>query len=124
MAFQIEGLLIGHAEDPVGLTGCSVVLLPPGSRGGGDVRGGGPATHETDLLKPVNVSDEVNAFVLAGGSAFGLAAATGVVQYLEERGIGFETGVARVPRVPAGAIFDLAAGDAAARPDEIGRAHV
>ncbi len=115
--FRIDGVRVGHAQDEKGLTGCSVVLLPPGSRGGVDVRGGAPGTRETDLLNPVNLVEEVHAFVLSGGSAFGLAAATGVVSFLEERGIGFDTGVARVPIVPAAVIFDLAVGDAGARPD-------
>lgn len=117
MAFGIEGVLIGHADDEVGLTGCTVVLLPPGSKGGGEVRGGAPGTRETDLLKPANLVEDVNAFLLAGGSAFGLAAADGVIKYLEEQGIGFPAGVANVPIVPAGVLFDLTAGDASARPD-------
>ena len=104
--FAIEGLRVGHAHDEVGLTGCTVVLLPPGSKGGVDVRGGAPGTRETDLLDPVNLVEEVHAFVLSGGSAFGLSSAVGVVRYLEERGIGFETGVARVPIVPAAVILD------------------
>jgi L-aminopeptidase/D-esterase-like protein len=117
MAFKIDGVRVGHAQDEVGLTGCTVVLLPPVAKGGVDVRGGAPGTRETDLLNPVNLVEEVHAFVLSGGSAFGIASTIGVVRYLEEKGIGFETGVARVPIVPAGVIFDLGAGDAAARPD-------
>src|SRR4030042_5175508 len=117
MAFGIDGLLIGHGEDRDGLTGCTAVPLPPGSKGGGDVRGGAPGTRETDLLESANLVESVNAFLLAGGTAFGLAAADGVMRYLEEQGIGFPTLVANVPIVPCGVIFDLAAGDAAARPD-------
>lgn len=117
MAFGIEGVKVGHAEDPAGVTGCTVILLPPGTRGGVEVRGGAPGTRETDLLNPVNLVEEVHAFLLAGGSAFGLAASIGVTCFLEERGIGFDAGVARVPIVPAGVIFDLGIGDAAARPD-------
>ncbi|RJP35294.1 MAG: peptidase S58 family protein [Actinobacteria bacterium] len=117
MAFRIDGVKVGHAQDEAGLTGCSVVLLPPGAKGGVDVRGGAPGTRETDLLNPVNLVEEVHAFVLSGGSAFGLASTIGVVRYLEEHGIGFETGVARVPIVPAGVIFDLGVGDSTARPD-------
>ncbi len=117
MSFAIDGVKVGHAQDAVGLTGCTVVLLPAGSKGGVDVRGGAPGTRETDLLNPVNLVEEVHAFVLSGGSAFGLAASVGVVRYLEEKGIGFDTGVVRVPIVPAAVIFDLAIGDAAARPD-------
>lgn len=114
---MIDGVKVGHAQDNVGLTGCTVVLLPPGSKGGVDVRGGAPGTRETDLLNPVNLVEEVHAFVLSGGSAFGLASSVGVVRYLEENGIGFDTGVARVPIVPGAVIFDLGIGDAAARPD-------
>ncbi|MBN2025938.1 MAG: P1 family peptidase [Actinobacteria bacterium] len=119
MSFGIDGVRVGHAQDEVGLTGCTVVLLPPDTKGGVDVRGGAPGTRETDLLNPVNLVEEVHAFVLSGGSAFGIASTIGVVRYLEEKGIGFETGVARVPIVPAGVIFDLAVGDAAARPDAV-----
>lgn len=117
MAQTIEGVRIGHAEDAVGLTGCTVILLPPGSKGGVEVRGGAPGTRETDLLDPVNMVEEVHAFLISGGSAFGLAASVGVVRYLEEQGIGFDAGVARVPIVPAGVLFDLGVGDAGARPD-------
>lgn len=117
MSFSIEGVSVGHAQDGEGLTGCTVVLLPPGSKGGVDVRGGAPGTRETDLLNPVNLVEEVHAFVLSGGSAFGLASTIGVVRFLEEKGIGFDTGAARVPIVPAGVIFDLGVGDPRARPD-------
>lgn len=109
---------MGHVEDVKGVTGCTVVLLPPGAKGGVEVRGGAPGTRETDLLHPVNLVEEVHAFLLAGGSAFGLAASVGVVRFLEEQGVGFDTGVARVPIVPAGVIYDLGVGDPSARPDE------
>lgn len=109
---------MGHAEDALGVTGCTVVLLPPGTRGGVEVRGGAPGTRETDLLGPANLVEEVHAFLLAGGSAFGLAASVGVVRFLEERGVGFDTGLARVPIVPAGVIYDLGIGDPSIRPDE------
>ncbi len=115
---RIEGVRVGHAEDVKGITGCTVVLLPPGTRGGVEVRGGAPGTRETDLLDPVNLVEEVHAFVLAGGSAFGLAASTGVMRFLEESGVGFDTGLARIPIVPAGVIYDLGIGDPSARPDE------
>lgn len=118
MAVRIEGVRVGHVEDFEGVTGCTVVLLPPGTRGGVEVRGGAPGTRETDLLDPLCLVEEVHAFVLAGGSAFGLAASTGVVRFLEESGVGFDTGVARVPIVPAGVIYDLGIGDPSARPDE------
>jgi L-aminopeptidase/D-esterase-like protein len=84
--------------------------------GSGEVRGGAPGTRETDLLRPGTLVQEVHAVLLAGGSAFGLAAADGVVRFLEERGVGFDAGVARVPIVPAAVLFDLGVGDAAARP--------
>lgn len=113
---RVAGLRVGHWTDPVGRTGCTVVLCPPGTVGSGEVRGGAPGTRETDLLKPGRLVDEVNALLLTGGSAFGLAAADGVMRYLEERGIGFDAGVARVPIVPAAVLFDLAVGDPAARP--------
>jgi L-aminopeptidase/D-esterase-like protein len=118
MSFRIDGVKVGHAQDEAGLTGCTVILLPPGSKGGVDVRGGAPGTRETDLLNPVNLVEEVHAFVLSGGSAFGIASTIGVVRYLEENGIGFETGIVPVPIVPAAVIFDLGVGDPAARPDD------
>jgi L-aminopeptidase/D-esterase-like protein len=115
---RIEGIRAGHWSDPEGRTGCTVVLPPPGTVGSGEVRGGAPGTRETDLLRPGTLVDEVHAVLLTGGSAFGLAAATGVVRWLEERGSGFDTGVARVPIVPAAVLFDLGVGDPRARPDE------
>jgi L-aminopeptidase/D-esterase-like protein len=113
---DVEGILVGHATDAVGLTGCTVILCPPGTVGSGEVRGGSPGTRETDLLRPGTLVQEVHAVLLAGGSAFGLAAADGVMRYLEERGIGFDVGVARVPIVPAAILFDLGLGDVNARP--------
>jgi len=113
----MEGVRVGHAHDEVGLTGCTVVLFPPGTKGGGEVRGGAPGSRETDLLDPKNLVEEVHAFVLSGGSAFGLAAADGVMRYLDEQGIGFVTPGGPVPIVPSAVIFDLGVGDAAARPD-------
>ncbi|MFN2544211.1 MAG: P1 family peptidase [Actinomycetota bacterium] len=113
---DVPGILIGSFTDPDGLTGCTVVLCPPGTVGSGEVRGGAPGTRETDLLRPGMLVQEVNAVLLAGGSAFGLAAAEGVVRFLEERGVGFDAGVARVPIVPAAVLFDLAVGDPRARP--------
>jgi L-aminopeptidase/D-esterase-like protein len=114
---DVAGLLVGHAEDPIALTGCTVVLAEAGAVCGVDVRGGGPGTRETDLLSPLASVDRVHAIALCGGSAFGLGAAQGVVQYLYERGVGFDTGVARVPIVPAAVIFDLAIGAANRWPD-------
>jgi L-aminopeptidase/D-esterase-like protein len=113
---DIEGILVGHWTDPAGRTGCSVVLAPPGTIGSGQVRGGAPGTRETDLLRPGMLVREVHAVLLTGGSAFGLAAADGVMRWLERRGIGFDAGVARVPIVPAAVVFDLTVGDPSARP--------
>jgi L-aminopeptidase/D-esterase-like protein len=119
----IGGIAVGHAQDEQALTGCTVVLLPNGTTCGVDVRGGGPGTRETDLLDPSAMVQHVHAICLAGGSAFGLAAATGVMSWLHERGIGFDTGVARVPIVPAAIIFDLGIGAPDRWPDEaMGRA--
>jgi L-aminopeptidase/D-esterase-like protein len=112
----VPGVRVGNVTDLVGLTGCTVVLCPPGTVGSGEVRGGAPGTRETDLLRPGMLVQEVHAVLLTGGSAFGLAAAEGVVRFLEERGIGFDAGVARVPIVPAAVLFDLAVGDPKARP--------
>jgi L-aminopeptidase/D-esterase-like protein len=110
------GFLVGHRTDADGRTGCTVVIAPPTSRGGVDVRGGGPGTRETDVIGPLAGTAEVTAVVLAGGSAFGLAAADGAVRWLEERGRGYTTPAGIVPIVPAAVIYDLAEGDAGARP--------
>lgn len=112
----VEGIRVGHWTDEEARTGCTVVLCPPGTVGSGEVRGGAPGTRETDLLRPGMLVQHVDAVLLTGGSAFGLAAADGVVRWLEERGIGFDAGVARVPIVPAAVLFDLGVGDASARP--------
>ncbi|HXF37253.1 MAG TPA: P1 family peptidase [Actinomycetota bacterium] len=116
MITDVPGIRVGHWTDRSGITGCTVVLPPPGTVGSGQVRGGAPGTRETDLLRPGMLIREVHAVLLTGGSAFGLAAADGVMRFLEERGVGFDTGVARVPIVPGAVIFDLAVGDPAARP--------
>ena len=118
MLTRVTGVRVGHVTDRTGITGCTVVLCPPETVGSVDVRGGAPGTRETDALRPGTAVNEVHAVVLTGGSAFGLAAATGVQRWLEERGIGFETPVARVPIVPAAVLFDLGIGDASARPDD------
>ncbi len=107
---DVPGVLIGHAHDPDALTGCTVVLTPDGAVGAVDVRGGGPGTRETDLLHPVSLVSEVHAVALCGGSAFGLAAANGVVDWLHAQQIGYDVGVTRVPIVPAAVIFDLRIG--------------
>jgi L-aminopeptidase/D-esterase-like protein len=115
---DIHGIRVGHYTDAENKTGCTVILCPPdGAIGGVDVRGPAPATRETDLLRPGHLVKRVNAVLLTGGSAFGLDAAAGVMRFLEEKKIGYDTGVARVPIVPAAAIFDLAVGSATARPD-------
>lgn len=113
----VEGLKVGHVTLSERPTGCTVVLAESGAVAGVDVRGSAPGTRETDLLSPVNTVQEVHAIVLSGGSAFGLDAASGVVRWLEERGIGFPTGVARVPIVPAAILFDLGIGNGRIRPD-------
>ena len=113
----VPGIKVGHATDPVGLTGCTVVLCEAGAVGGVDQRGGAPGTRETDLLRPMHLVQKVHGVMLAGGSAFGLAAADGVMRYLAERGVGVKAGPARVPIVPAAILFDLAVGSADARPD-------
>lgn len=113
---DIDGILVGHAEDAEALTGCTVVIYPDGAVGGVDQRGGAPGTRETDLLRPMHLVEKVNAILLTGGSAFGLDAASGVMKYLEEKKIGFNTGVARVPIVPAAVIFDLGLGNSNVRP--------
>jgi L-aminopeptidase/D-esterase-like protein len=114
---DVPGFQVGHAQDLDALTGCTVVLCPPHTVGGIDQRGGAPGTRETDLLRPMHLVQHVNAVLLSGGSAFGLAAADGVMRYLEERNIGYETSVARVPIVPAAILFDLDLGRADRRPD-------
>lgn len=114
---DVPGIRVGHAENKEALTGCTVVLAEEGMVCGVDVRGSAPGTRETDLLAPVNAVEEVHAIVLSGGSAFGLQAATGVVDYLEEHGKGFDTGYARVPIVPAAILYDLGIGNADVRPD-------
>ncbi len=114
---DVPGIRVGHAQDDTSLTGCTVVICEKGAVGGVDQRGGAPGTRETDLLNPVNQVEKVHAVLLAGGSAFGLDAASGVMRYLEERGIGFNTRVARVPIVPAAILYDLAIGRSDRRPD-------
>src|SRR5512136_1715599 len=115
---DVPGLCVGHATDLEHLTGCTVVLCPPqGCVAGVDVRGSAPGTRETDLLRPGQLVERVNAVLLSGGSAFGLAAADGVMRFLEERGSGHPVGVTVVPIVPAAIIFDLAIGDFRVRPD-------
>ena len=114
----IEGILVGHAQNLDAATGCTVVISETGATVGVDVRGGAPGTRETDLLNPVNLVQKVHAVMLAGGSAFGLDAAAGVMQYLEEKNIGFDVQVTRVPIVCGAVLFDLLIGDWRIRPDK------
>ncbi|HEX5731441.1 MAG TPA: P1 family peptidase [Blastocatellia bacterium] len=115
---DVPGLRVGHAHDLGARTGCTVVLCEAeGAIAAVDVRGAAPGTRETDLLTPGNLVQRVHAIVLTGGSVFGLDSACGVVRYLEERRVGFDTGVAHVPIVPAAVIYDLAVGSASVRPD-------
>ena len=114
---DVEGLQVGHAVRAERPTGCTVVLAREGAVAGVDVRGAAPGTRETDLLDPLNTVQQVHAILLAGGSAFGLDAATGVMSYLESEGIGFPVGKYRVPIVPAAILFDLGVGDGRVRPD-------
>jgi len=112
----VAGVKVGHYTLTTRPTGCTVVLTESGAVAGVDVRGGAPGTRETDLLDPVNTVQKVHAIVLSGGSAFGLEAATGTVRWLEEKGIGFDVFVAKVPIVPAAILFDLGVGDPKVRP--------
>jgi L-aminopeptidase/D-esterase-like protein len=114
---NVRGIEVGHAQDDKGLTGCTVIVCREGAVAGVDVRGGAPGTRETDLLDPINLVQKVHAIVLAGGSAFGLDAATGVMRYLKEHNIGLDTGAAKVPIVPSAILYDLAIGHAPAWPD-------
>jgi L-aminopeptidase/D-esterase-like protein len=115
---DVPGVKVGHQENAAALTGCTAILFEAGAVGGVDVRGSAPGTRETDLLNPINLVEKVHGILLSGGSAFGLDAASGVMQYLEEKGIGLDVGVARVPIVPAAVLFDLAVGDSKVRPDK------
>jgi L-aminopeptidase/D-esterase-like protein len=116
VALGIEDLAVGHWTDPVGLTGCTVVVPPPDNVAAASVRGGGPGTRETDLLQPQAHVESVSAILLTGGSAFGLAAAQGVVAWCERQGLGYGRFGPPIPIVPAAVLFDLAVGDWQARP--------
>ena len=114
----VPGIRVGHQTDLDAATGCTVILCPPNTVGGVDQRGGAPGTRETDLLRPLHAVQHVNAVVLSGGSAFGLATADGVMRYLEEQGIGYRTRAGFiVPIVSAAILMDLGVGDGSARPD-------
>lgn len=115
---DIPGVRIGNAQNLNAGTGCTVILCPQGAVAGVDVRGGSPGTRETDLLKSENQVDKVNAVLLAGGSAFGLDAAAGIMEFLEEKNIGFDAGITKVPIVSGAVLFDLVCGDYHVRPDK------
>ena len=118
MSFTLpEGILVGHWTDAKGRTGCTVILAPPGTVAGVDVRGGAPGTLSTEALRPGTLVEHADAVLLTGGSLFGLAAATGIMRYLEERGRGLALGPVRVPSVAGAVIFDLLVGDSRSRPD-------
>lgn len=114
---RVLGLEAGHFTETRRPTGCTVVIADAGAVAGVDVRGAAPGTRETDLLAPTHLVDKVHAIVLAGGSAWGLDAATGVMNWLEEQDIGLDVGVGRLPIVPAAVLFDLQVGDMGIRPD-------
>lgn len=113
---DVPGVKVGHVEDREGITGCSVILVEDGAVCGVDVRGSAPGTRETDALDPINEIQQVHGICLAGGSAFGLDVATGVMHYLEEQGVGVDAGVTKIPIVPSAVLFDLFIGDAHIRP--------
>lgn len=115
---EIENIKIGSAQNLEAGTGCTVIICEKGAPTGLDVRGGGPASRESELLKPMAAAQVIHAVLLSGGSAFGLDAAGGVMQYLEERSIGFDVGITKVPLVCQSCIFDLGVGDYRIRPDK------
>lgn len=114
---DVKGIKVGHQQSEKGMTGVTVIICEEGAKGGVDVRGSAPGTRETDLFQPEKMVDKVHAVVLAGGSAFGLDAASGVMNYLEDKGIGFDVGITKVPIVSSAVIFDLDIGDYKIRPD-------
>ncbi len=114
---DIDGIKVGHAQNLEAATGCTVIICEKGATAGVDVRGGSPGTRETDLLNPVNMVQQIHAVMLSGGSAFGLDAASGAMKYLEERNIGFDVQVTKVPIVCSAVLFDLVVGDYRVRPD-------
>lgn len=116
---EIKGIKVGHAQDVNGATGCTVILCEQGAWAGVDVRGGAPASRETELLKPINLVEQIHGVMLSGGSAYGLDAASGAMSYLEEKGVGFDVGVGVVPIVCGASLFDLVVGDPKCRPDKV-----
>jgi L-aminopeptidase/D-esterase-like protein len=120
---DIPGILVGHASDYDGLTGCTVMLCESGAVAGGDIRGSGTGTEEWDVLNPLHVTDHIHAVVFAGRSAFGLEAASGVRRFLEHKGVGFALGGVHIPIVPCAILFDLGMGKSSIRPTrEMGEA--
>lgn len=115
---DIKGIKIGHAQNLEGASGCTAIICETGATAGVDVRGGGPASRETELLKPVNMVQQIHCVMLSGGSAYGLEAGDGAMQYLEEHHIGFDVGVGVVPIVCGASLFDLVVGDPKCRPDK------
>jgi L-aminopeptidase/D-esterase-like protein len=118
MITQVPGFSVGHVSDFKNLTGCTVILCPPGTIGGVEVRGSAAGTRQLNALLGYHIVNEVQAVLLAGGSAFGLDAAGGVMEFLEERGQGFDVAITRVPNVPTAVIFDLSVGNCRVRPDK------
>lgn len=114
---DVEGIKVGHSDSIEGMTGCTVVICEKGATGGVDVRGSAPGTRETDLFKAEKMVDKVHAVVLAGGSAYGLDSSSGVMKFLEEKDIGFDVGVTKIPIVASAVLFDLNIGDFRIRPD-------
>ena len=115
---DFDNIRIGNAQNTSAGTGCTVIISESGMCAGLDVRGGGPASRESELLKPLAAADRIHAVLLGGGSAFGLDAAGGVMQFLEEKGIGLDVGIAKVPLVCQSDIFDLTVADPYTRPDK------
>src|SRR5215475_14605411 len=113
---DIPGVLVGHASDYDGLTGCTAILCETGAVAGGDIRGSATGTEEWDLLNPMHVTDRIHGVVFSGGSAFGLEAASGVRRFLEHKGVGFKTGAGVVPLVTGAILYDLGVGKKSVRP--------
>ena len=115
---DIPGIKVGHASDQEGLTGCTVILCEQGAAAGYDIRGSAAGTAEFEVMSPLHLTGEIHAITFAGGSAFGLEAASGVRRYLEQKGIGFRTPSAKIPLVPGAIIYDLGVGSSSARPSQ------
>ena len=118
MITRVQGFLVGHADDFENLTGCTVILCPPQTMGSADIRGSAAGTRQMDALVGLHIVDEIHGVCIAGGSAFGLDAGGGALEYLEERGRGFDVTVTRVPIVPTVVIYDLSVGNCRRRPDK------